>query len=265
MALERLNSLWVGDRLGYLEQLCFVSALGQGHEVVLYSYTPETLHGVPNGVEIRDAREVMSEQRLVRYSDTGSFALGANFFRYRLLEKGLGYWVDADVYFIKPLNFSENFVLGWEDETKINNAVLLLPSDSKIVQDLCNLPSDNICPPWFGPKRSLQYYIARMTRKKGVRVQDLPWGTYGPEMLTYLAKKHKIADLAKKPSVFYPVGWPDARRLYGPAERIEAMIGPDTHAVHLYNGTLAELRDQSPPKGSYIEVACRKYGINTAL
>ncbi|WP_257170831.1 hypothetical protein, partial [Bradyrhizobium sp. SRS-191] len=245
-----------------LEQLCFVSALAQGHDVVLYSYTPEALQGVPAGVEIRDAREVMSEQRLVRYSDTGSFALGANFFRYRLLQKGLGYWVDADVYFVKPLNFFEEFVLGWEDGAKINNAVLLLPSDSEIVRDLCELPSDNVRPPWFGPRRSLQYYFARMTSSKGVRVQDLPWGTYGPEMLTYLAKKHKIAELAKEPSVFYPVGWRDARGLYGPAERIEAMIGPETCAVHMYNGALRELRDLKPPKGSYIDLACRKYGID---
>lgn len=262
MRFERLNSLWVGDRLGYLEQLCFVSALGQGHEVTVYSYTPESLQGVPDGVEIRDAREVMPEQRLVRYSDTGSFALGANFFRYCLLEKGLGYWIDADVYLIKPLNFSEKFVLGWEDQSKINNAILLLPSDSEIVHDLCNLPRNNVRPPWFGPKRSLQYFIARM-RKGVVRVQDLPWGTYGPEMLTYLAKKHKIAERAQKPGVFYPVGWPDARRLYGPAEQIQAMIGPDTCAVHMYNGALFGLRDKKPPQGSYIELACRKYGIDT--
>ena len=54
--LERLNSLWVGDRLGYIEQLCLVSALAVGHRFTLYSYTPDVLRGVPNGIDLRDAR-----------------------------------------------------------------------------------------------------------------------------------------------------------------------------------------------------------------
>ena len=58
--LPRLNSLWIGEQLGYLEKLTLASALSVGHSFTLYSYTPEKLREVPNGVEIRDANEVAS-------------------------------------------------------------------------------------------------------------------------------------------------------------------------------------------------------------
>jgi hypothetical protein len=260
--LERLNSLWVGDRLGYIEQLCLASAIAIGHPFTLYSYTAEALRGVPDGVELRDAREVMPEDKLVSYSDSGSFALGANFFRYALLAKGLGYWVDMDFCFLKPLDFDQPYVFGWEFENWINNALLRIPAQSDMARDLCGLPRTNWRPPWFGPKRSLLYYWARLT-KGDVRVEDLPWGTFSSGLVTYVAKKHGVAAQAQNPSVFYPVRWKDARLLFGPAAAIEESITPDTRAVHMWRSRLIGLAEKPPPRGSYLDVVCRRYGIET--
>ena len=258
---ERLNSLWVGDSLGYVEQICIASALAVGHEFTLYSYTPDTLKHVPEGVELRDAREVMPEERLLRYSDSGAIQLGANFFRYALLAKGLGYWVDMDFHFLKPLEFDEPYVLGWEYENWINNAVLRAPANSDFVRDLCELPQTNRRPPWFGPRRTLKYYWSRLT-KGDIRVQDLPWGTFSSGLVTYAAKKHGVAAMAQRPSVFYPVRWKDGPALMGPAEIIEEMVRPDTCAVHMWYSHLARFVDKQPPRGSYIDVLCRRYDVN---
>ena len=89
--LDRLNSLWIGDELGYMERLTLVSALSVGHPFTLYSYAPEKLRGVPNGVEVRDANEVVPYNTLARYFDGGWAALGTDFFRYAMQAKGLGY------------------------------------------------------------------------------------------------------------------------------------------------------------------------------
>lgn len=261
--LERLNSLWVGDSLGYVEQICLASALSVGHKFTLYSYAPDTLKYVPKGVELRDAREVMPENRLLRYSDSGAVQLGANFFRYALLAKGLGYWVDMDFQFLQPLEFSEPYVFGWEYENWINNAILRAPADSDLVRDLCNLPQTNRRPPWFGPRRSLHYYWKRLT-KGDIRVQDLPWGTFSSGMVTYVAKKHGVEHLAQKPSVFYPVRWQDGPALMGPSEIIEGMLGPETRAVHMWYSHLARFVDKPPPPGSYLNAACRRYDIDPA-
>jgi hypothetical protein len=259
--LERLNSLWVGNRLGYIERLCLASAVAVGHPFTLYSYTPEVLDALPQGVDLRDAREVMPEEKLVRYSDSGAVQLGANFFRYALLAKGLGYWVDMDFCFLKPLDFKEPYVFGWEYENWINNAVLRIPANSDMAHELCSLPQTNRRPPWFGPKRTLLYYWARLS-KGDIRVEDLPWGTFSSGMVTYVAKKYRIAEQAQKPEVFYPVRWKDAPALFGPASVIEEMITPETAAVHMWYSRLIRFIDRPPPPGSYVDVLCRKYGID---
>ena len=136
-----LNSLWIGDQLGYIEKLTLASALSVGHSFALYSYSPEKLRGVPSGVEVRDANQVAPYQELAHYFDGGSAALGTDFFRYAMQAKGFGYWVDLDLCFLRPLDFRDDYVFGWEHETSINGAILRLPPGSAIVRELCEIPT----------------------------------------------------------------------------------------------------------------------------
>ena len=205
----------------------------------------------------------MPEANLIAYANSGSYALGSNFFRYELLARGLGYWVDMDFYFLKELDFQDAYVFGWEHEHSINCAVLLLPFNSEMVSDLRDITRTNRCPPWFGPKRRASYYWNRVI-KGTTGAQNLPWGTYGPGLVTYLARKYDVAKMAKPRSIFYPVRYQDARLLYGPAEVIEGMITPETKAVHMWHSKLFDLHDKPPPPGSYMDVVCRKHDIKTS-
>src|SRR5438270_10250941 len=123
---EMLNSLWFGEQLGYLEQLSIKTALAVGHPYTLYSYEPDTLRGVPAGIEVKDAREVMDDPRRLRHFEGKFKALGSDFFRYEIFAKELGYWVDLDVLFLRPLTFADDYVFGWEKPGSINGAVLKL-------------------------------------------------------------------------------------------------------------------------------------------
>jgi hypothetical protein len=262
--LRPLNSLWVGHELGPLEQLCLLSGLAAGHRFRLYSYEPEKLRGVPSGVELRDAAEVMPRERMVPYAGSSSYALGSNFWRYEMLAKGLGYWVDLDVLFLRPLASDSEYVLGRELEGTINNAVLYAPPESPLVRDLVTMVHCEGCPEWFGPRKRLQYYLLKM-RRPGVGVQDLPWGTFGPGLFTYLTKKHRLEDFISAPDVFYPVSWRNARALYGPAEALEKMLTERTVAIHLYNSQLRELAKSPPPAGSYLANAFQRFGLPQIL
>ncbi len=125
-----LNSLWVGGDLTYVEQLSLLSAMAQGHQFKLHSYTPEKLGGVPRGVEVCDASDVMPKEMLISYAECeNGVALGANLWRYHMLAQGLGAWCDLDLVFLKPLDLSKEYILGWEYEGWINNAVLYAPKD----------------------------------------------------------------------------------------------------------------------------------------
>lgn len=260
MVLERLNALWFGDQLRYMEQLSIVSAMDAGHPVTVYSYTPDSLTGVPSGAKIGDARDVMSDERRTRLLQGRYRALGSDFFRYEVFAKGLGYWVDLDVLVLKPLAFEEEHVFGWEHATSINGAVLRLPQASKMLAELRNIPESNWCPPYFGPRRKAAYYFKRLTSAE-VRLEDLPWGAVGPAMITYLARKYDTARLAQPKSVFYPLDYDQATKLFEHADVVEAMIEPNTLAVHMWNSKLRGLVDRPPPPGSYVDVACRKHGI----
>lgn len=258
--LKALNGLWVGEQLRYLEQLCLVSGLACGHQVRLFSYQPKQLRGVPSGVEVYDAAEVMPRERMLAYADSGSFALGSNFWRYEMLAKGLGYWIDLDVLLLKPFDGKDEYVFGEEYEGGINNAVLYAPAESDFVQDLCNLPQANRCPPWFGPRQRMRFYRKRFF-EGGVGLEDLPWGTYGPRMLTYVAEKHNVLRLASPAEVFYPVSWQKIRSLYDPSNPIENLLTDRTLAIHLYNSQLRDLATEAPPVGSYIANVCVQLGV----
>ena len=107
MALPHLHSLWVGNKLNYLERLCIASAKATGHEFTLWSYDPANLDGMPEGTNLRNAAEVMPQERLLRYRDIGAVALGANFWWFGLLAKGVGCWVDMPRRYLSETKLSK--------------------------------------------------------------------------------------------------------------------------------------------------------------
>ncbi|MGB7408769.1 MAG: hypothetical protein WA908_09700 [Pontixanthobacter sp.] len=263
MSLPPLNSLWVGPRLQYLERLCIASAVATGHEFTLWSYKPDDIEGVPAGIPVRDAADVMPEDRLLRYRDSGSVALGANLWRIEMLAKGLGAWVDMDFIFLKPFDFPSEYIFGLEYEGWINNAVVYAPADSKLVHDLQTVPQPDMVPPWWGPRRKALFYWRRF-RHGPIGLEDYPWGTFSAGLLTHLIKSNKLLGEAQSADVFYPVRYGDALALYEPAEQVEAMVTKKTRGVHMWHSRLKGLKDAPPAKGSYIDKMCRLYDVDPA-
>lgn len=256
-----LNSLWVGDDLTYVERLSLQSALAQGHHFKLHSYSPEKLRNVPTGVEVCDASEVMPRDKLISYAECeNGVALGANLWRYHMLGQGLGAWCDLDLVFLKPLDFSRPYVLGWEYEGWINNAVLFAPKDSQFVEDLFALTKPNVRPPWFGPRRSLQFYLKRW-RLGYLGLEDLPWGTYAAGLVTHIVKTRGLEPFVDAPDVYYPVRWGEARMVYGDADVVNAKITPQTRTVHLWHSRLGELISSPPAPGSWMAQECKRFDV----
>ena len=259
--LERVNSLWVGEELGYIERVSIVSALSVGHPFTLYSYTPESLCNVPSGAEVRDAREVESYDRLSRYLEGGWGALASDFFRYALQAKGLGYWVDLDVYFLKGIDFQDEYVFGWENRKSINGAVMRLPRDCEMLRELREIKHINWRPPFYGFRKTALFYWERLT-KGDIHPEKYRWGTFGPAMLTHLSKKYAVLGRAKDRAIFYPIRHCEVELFYGPPESVERRFTEETRTVHLWRSVLGDAAKLSPPPGSYLEAACRRHGLN---
>ena len=258
--LVRLNSLWIGERLGYVERLTMISALVTGHSFRLYSYAPDKLRAVPSGVEVCDANEVVAYPRLAHYFDGGWAALGTDFFRYALQAKGLGCWVDLDLCFVRAIDFQDDYVFGWEHESSINGAVLQLPPNSAMVRELLEIPHLNWRPPFYGLRKATGFYLRRLI-EGDIRPENYRWGTFGPAYLTHLAKKHRLCGRAQERSVFYPLRHRDAKMVCGAAELVESQLTPATRTIHLWRSVLSREAQVSPPPGSYLEAQCRRYGV----
>ena len=76
-------SLWIGEKLHYLNQLCLKSHLDHGHPVTLYC--THNVTNAPEGVEIRQASEIMPVDMALVEATSASFF--SNVFRYKMIEK----------------------------------------------------------------------------------------------------------------------------------------------------------------------------------
>ena len=245
---ERCNTLWIGPALGAVERACLLSVMRHGHRLRLYCYAVPD--GVPKGVEICDAAEILPEERIIRHK-SGSAALFANWFRYRLQEMGRGLWIDTDIYLLAPIEAAGPTVMGEEEPGVLNTAVLRLPPESPLLPELLALFEENSVPPWLKFRHRLRAQMRLLiTGRSGLAM--MPWGSAGPNALTALATRHGLCHLALPREVFYPVHWRDADWIRNPAIRLEDRITPDTVAIHLWNERIRQFKDLPAPSGSFL-------------
>jgi hypothetical protein len=255
-----VNMLWIGDTLGRFEHLSIASWLSAGHEVRLHSYG--AIKEVPTGVELVDATRTAAFETMqrLRHRTTGSFALASDYFRYRLQQDGAGLWSDLDVVCLKPVPIDGDVVFGLEDPNTINGAVLYLKQGLPLTEGLADLFVDNFVPRWVRRSRARKLKLKRFF---GVRITpaDLPWGTFGPNAISELARQHGYFDSAKAPDVFYPLHYSEAHRLFDPSFSLDMVVTERTVAVHLWNEMLRDLKKTPPPAGSPLERLFARFGV----
>jgi hypothetical protein len=205
--------------------------------------------GVPDGVELRDAAAILPETNIVRHPG-GSPSLFSNRFRYELLQRGLGTWIDCDLYFVAPLKRSDDYLMGEQGGGTINNAVLRLPPDSSLLADLRGIFTRNAVPSWLAWRPRLAARL-RLLATGRTDLTRMPWGSTGPEALTWLARVHGVTDLALPAAWFYPVPWTNADWICAPDRTLEDTISPETIAVHLWNERLRQHDLRNAPASSF--------------
>jgi Glycosyltransferase sugar-binding region containing DXD motif len=131
-----VRSLWIG-KLSPLERLCMESFVRQGHEFQVFMYEPAD--DLPPGVVVRDAAEILPAESIRQNQlgqGKGSFAAFADLFRYRMLHDLGGWWVDMDVFCLRPFTFAAPYVLGAEDKP-VANGVIKVPPGCELMRRIC--------------------------------------------------------------------------------------------------------------------------------
>ncbi|MEJ2228458.1 MAG: hypothetical protein P8Y67_09525 [Alphaproteobacteria bacterium] len=263
--LRDIHSLWIGERLGPLEELCLCSFVKQGHKVFLHSYKKFDL---PNGVIAIDANELIPEDQIIRYKRNRSVALFANRYRYEILRNYDVYWADADIFCMRPFDFEEPYVFGIdtivEGRPVINNCVLRAPYDSELLR--------NLLEPFNKPRSALRFLSTKQKIKsisthiksfKRLSLECLPWGTTGPIALTYLANDLGLMQYALPKNAFAELK--KLRLFEENFNWIDTVNNNATYAAHFTQSKLGSkpVDLTKPLPGSFYEYCVKEVGSMT--
>ena len=230
-ALSNVHMFWHGPPLSRIERLCMSSFVAHGHAVHLHVY--DEPQRVPAGVTIRDANGVLPRAELFVHRSSGSLAVFADWFRYRLLAEHGGLWVDTDVVCLRPFDHPGPEIFGWQDQSTINNAVLGLPQNHALARWMlasCELPN-----------RFLPYDSLRMRRRKLVRRllgrghAASKWGETGPAGLTAAARHLGCASRALPFWHFYPIHYQNWHTVFDATLRDRSNLIDGSYGLHLWN------------------------------
>ncbi len=268
LPLREIGTLWVGGPLSWFEQLCLASFVDAGQPITLFHYEP--IPNVPKGVTLRDGREVIDTNVFLRHRAKDSLALFADRFRLHMIRQNPGMvWVDSDVYCHQPLRGDQPYVMGFElpGKARVNNAVLGLPANSDLLaQMIAFTEDDHPIPPFLKPARQ-QELRAAADAGQPVHISDLPWGTWGPLMLTHFVGKLGLMDKVQPLAAYYPVPFTERLAYLGPADLVRAELTKDSTLIHLWASNKRELGAHCggvPPRDSWLAQALHRHSITPA-
>jgi hypothetical protein len=213
---------WHGGPLPAYAHACMRSFLERGHRVCLYAYRRLV---PPAGVDQADAALVMNADELPRYRSIAAFA---DAFRYQLLAREGGWWVDVDVVCLADQLPETSYAWAEEEPGVINVAILKFPrGDAKLAQlvDGANAASD-----------------------------DPIWGATGPRLISKVLHGYEPPDRAGTTHQFYPLHWLQAPLLLLPEYKSDiASRTKGALFLHLWAHVLEEVGirwDGDVPRGS---------------
>ena len=219
-----MNALWIGNPLTKVEHLCLKSFVENGHTVHLYTY--DKIGNIPDGVIIKDGNEILDKSEIYTYKN-GSVSAFSNLFRFTVLYKKGGYWIDTDLLCVKPINYKEEFVFSSETNSNYNV--------NNITSSFIKLPK--------GSKEALEAINILKERKKDVLSGKIHWGE-GPRTVKHIVKKFNlekyILPWQSTCSCFYD-HWPsifDTRYNFPQAICKVEDIPPEMSCIHLWNELL---------------------------
>lgn len=265
MELNRrpVASLWIGEKLQYLNQLCLKSHILHGHPTTLYC--TDNVTNAPEGVEIRPASEIMDIDMDVVGKTSASFL--SNVFRYKMIQKTGAVWIDCDAFCHQPFPEDWEYIYaGHGLRGALNCGVVGIPQTGDLIDGLLeyydNLPD---YPEWWNQHQRKKMDRLDPNLPLPVRIYKTERTAFGPQAFTHFAKKTGHFDKAMTNDVLYPVPFQLNDIFFDPHGRVEGWFTDKTLSVHLYtNGTKPWWRKNAPLENSYVDRMCKEVGIDPA-
>ncbi|KQX43083.1 hypothetical protein ASD04_03825 [Devosia sp. Root436] len=261
--LPTIFSFWHGS-MSWLEALSIASFSRRGHRVEVYSY--DTIPGLPSGAVACDAADVLPRERLVFYKGRGTPGVFSDLFRMTGLRQGRGVYADLDVYCVQPIAGPPDYLMAWERPGSVNGAVLHIPPDAPLLDDLLAIFAPGPRPllePHLPPFRRLEVAARRLVGRQ-VPPEYMQYGATGPMALTHYVRKRGLSGHVLPSSALYPIPYEGIPALMQPGSSVDPAIRPDTLAIHLWRSQLTNRGRADmppPPPGSAMTELCAREGI----
>jgi hypothetical protein len=227
-ARDPVHCFWSDALLSEMSYLALRSMIRQGHPVKLYTYddvaTMQAL--VPPGVMVADAGSVVPRsiyQHAVVHSDIRYFS---DIFRYAVLHEFGGWWLDADIVLVKPLDFASEHVFSTQWSGVENGHVC--------VGGVMRAPK--------GSLHMANLYAQSLQRLMSERRVD--YGAVGPLLLSeylLLSDDEKLLSSILPPTAFNAIDCCEVDLLVSEGrDGFEILSDPRVAGVHLWSKIWAE-------------------------
>jgi hypothetical protein len=234
-ARSTFRSFWHGAPVGPYQLVCLASFVQRGYQVELFSYDRSL--EVPHWIALRDAREIYPTDHVLKYQiefGRGSPALHANLFRYAMLHRLGGWWIDLDVVMLREVAPQTElfFARLTETDRRVNQAVLKFPAGHPLLAEARDECID------LGESVAV-------------------WGETGPTLITRLIEQHGLAAAVRSWQQVHPIPWNDLLALFDPArcQEVQERCG-QSDFLHLFNEAWRGAGippDWGPPEGSFLD------------
>jgi hypothetical protein len=233
--LSRVSALWIGQ-LSPVERLCLGSFAAQGHPVHLYAY--DYLDNLPAGVTLQDAAQILPRSLIFKNQlgkGKGSLAAFSDIFRFKLMLDHGGWWVDADIFCLRPFDFTTPYVFGFEG-TSVASGVIKMPRGCDLAQRCFDLASR------VDPSTIVWTELVKIL---DAAIRDLG-------LIQHVLPQH----------TFSPIDWREIPKYV--TGRKTFAIPANSHAVHLYNEMWRRHKldkNRRYPRSSVLNILRRHAGI----
>ena len=236
--LPEIVTFWHGP-MDALRQTCLRSQVKAGHKVTVYSF--DAIPGLPAGIDNAEAEAILPHafsERLRPPQPDGSWRdwttlQFSDFFRMKLMAKGAGLWLDADVLLLKPVEPDPaKPYFAWERARQIGNSVLYLPTEHGIVRAFeALMKQDELTPDWLSLRHRLTFALRRL-RGGSNRLSDIRVAIYGPAALTALARRFGELREALPKQSFYAVH-AEPKLFFEPSSYLGLVTNPEIIGLHI--------------------------------
>lgn len=190
-----------------MERMCINSYLKVGHDFHLYSYDPSMWND-----GLFDANEIVPEEKIKLFPYASIFS---DFFRYALLMKRGGWWVDMDTICLKPLDpllGPFTFARDNIDQYYISGFMMQAPVGSTFMTDCYN-------------------WIDGMSPEDRSKLGHMD---IGPYLVQRKVPEYSFINYVVGPTVLDPIPWDRITRIVDPVRTDELTEAcKDSYVIHL--------------------------------